>query len=211
MSITERQRDDLRKALDPSAITTRKNPGGDEGQKELSYLQGHYVIREMNRIFGNGGWSYRATVEKVHDGVNEKGNYVCTYLGRCVLTVADCVIEDVGAGQGNSKRPGDAIEKAAKEAATDALKRCCKTLGDPLGLALYDKEQRHVADDRPETGGIGAELVEHLEAIRAVKNADAWKAVKAKVDARWPHMTAAERQQVTEEFETLRKSAKKAA
>lgn len=207
MSITEQQRSELSKALSPAAIATREGGGG----KALSYLEGHYVIREMNRIFGNGGWSYRATVEKVYEGTSEKGQYLCTYLGRCVLTVGDCVIEDVGAGQGQEKRPGEAIEKAAKEAATDALKRCCKTLGDPLGLALYDKEQRHVADEQSEPSGIGAELVEHLEAIRAVKNADAWKAVKAKVDARWPQMTATERQQVTDEFETLRKSAKKVA
>lgn len=162
MTITNEQRIELRKALSSDAIAQRKG-SGDSGP--LSYLHGHYVIREMNRIFGNGAWGYRATVTKEWEGQNEKGNYLCTYLGRCVLTVGDCVIEDVGAGQGVARTPPDAIEKAAKEAATDALKRCCKTLGDPLGLALYDKEQAHVGPPDPPTLGERAKaLLAQMEA-----------------------------------------------
>lgn len=140
--ITKEQQALLNADIPHDCVSKRDGGGG----KKLSYVEGWWVIDELNRIFGNGGWSYRATVERVHDGVNDKGQFICTYLGRCALTVDDCVIEDVGAGQGNDKNPGAAIEKAAKEAATDAIKRCAKSLGRRLGLALYDKEQTHVAD-----------------------------------------------------------------
>lgn len=139
--ITEEQRQKLNEDLPPDAVAKRQGGG-----KQLSYVQGWWVIDRLNEIFGPGGWSYRCSVERVYDGTNEKGQYVCTYLGRCVLTVGDCVIEDVGAGQGDATKPGDAIEKAAKEAATDALKRCAKSLGRSMGLALYDKEQAHVGE-----------------------------------------------------------------
>ena len=38
----------------------------------------------------------------------------------------------------------DAIEGAAKEAETDAMKRALMTFGNPFGLALYDKTQKNV-------------------------------------------------------------------
>jgi len=203
MAITKEQQAELSKALSPNAVATRKNSDGD-GPAELSYLHGHYVIREMNRIFGHGGWSYRVTVAKEWDGTNEKGNFVCTYLGRCVLTVGDCVIEDVGAGQGNSKRPSAAIEKAAKEAATDALKRCCKTLGDPLGLALYDKEQAHVADAAPEPIGPKAKAL--LAQMEAAQDTKAKLAADNACREAWGKLNAAERALINEAESHWRKS-----
>lgn len=203
MPITDQQRAELCKALSPNAIATRK---AQEGGPDLSYLHGHYVMREMNRIFGNAGWGYRATVEKVHADTNEKGNFVCTYLGRCVLTVGDCVIEDVGAGQGNSRRPGEAIEKAAKEAATDALKRCCKTLGDPLGLALYDKEQAHVGD--PEPMPLGNKARQLITAINVAEDAQAKKNVMASIEAAWQSLRAHEQEAIEEAIEARKRKAR---
>jgi recombination DNA repair RAD52 pathway protein len=55
------------------------------------------------------------------------------------------VYGDVGYGDGSDKtNPGKAHELAAKEAVTDALKRCAKNLGMSMGLALYDKTQENV-------------------------------------------------------------------
>ena len=42
-----------------------------------------------------------------------------------------------------------AHESAIKEAETDATKRALMTFGNQFGLALYDKEQREVADKAP--------------------------------------------------------------
>ena len=203
MTITNEQRIELRKALSSDAIAQRKG-SGDSGP--LSYLHGHYVIREMNRIFGNGAWGYRATVAKEWEGQNEKGSYVCTYLGRCVLTVGDCVIEDVGAGQGVARTPPDAIEKAAKEAATDALKRCCKTLGDPLGLALYDREQAHVAP--PEPPPLSAKASQLIQAVKVATSKLEKDNVLASYETAWDTLTPADRQAIDAAIEARRAARK---
>jgi hypothetical protein len=44
---------------------------------------------------------------------------------------------------------GEALESAAKEAETDAMKRALMTFGNPFGLALYDKTQANVGFDEP--------------------------------------------------------------
>lgn len=197
MSITEAQRAELRKALPREAISQRDGGSG----KKLSYLEGHYVKREMNRIFGNGAWSYRATVTKEYEGTNDKQQYVCTYKGVCVLTVGDCVIEEVGAGQGQDKRPGEAIEKAMKEAATDALKRCCHVLGDPLGLALYDKEQTHVADE-PAAQQVSSEASILIDMLAAEP-----KKAQQLIREQWPKLNAADRAAIAAAIERQKKAA----
>jgi len=47
--------------------------------------------------------------------------------------------EDVGYGSGENPRKGAAIEKAKKEAVSDARKRALRLFGDALGNCLYDK------------------------------------------------------------------------
>jgi recombination DNA repair RAD52 pathway protein len=132
--------------LPASAVSQRTQAG-----VTLSYVQGWWVISEMNRIFP-GGWSYEVDTAECHrtmDGESsERGTrWRVTYRARCVLRVGDVVIADVGHGHGIDRQLGLAIESAEKEAATDALKRCAKSLGWRLGLALYDRTQEHVADD----------------------------------------------------------------
>jgi DNA repair and recombination protein RAD52 len=49
--------------------------------------------------------------------------------------------EDIGFGSSENQRSkSQAYEKAKKEAATDALKRALRQLGDCLGNCCYDKE-----------------------------------------------------------------------
>ena len=127
------------------ALSQRK-----QGSTTLTYLEGHYVIQKMNELFGPDGW----TREFVEDGLklvsqseSDKGFTVaatCQYRITVNLRDGDphhyIMVEDVGFGSGqNRKTPGDAIESAVKEAVTDALKRCCRSLGNALGNCLYDK------------------------------------------------------------------------
>lgn len=52
--------------------------------------------------------------------------------------------EGTGHGSGQQADLYDAIESAAKEAESDAMKRAMMTFGNPFGLALYDKTQENV-------------------------------------------------------------------
>jgi len=109
-----------------------------------------------------------------------------TYTAGCRLTVfgddfSPCPpIVDHGAGHGIDRDKGLALESAIKEACTDALKRCAKSYGNVLGLALYDREQRNVSDGAPAIRESVARLIEGLrigqpEAQKAIK--DGWSAL----------------------------------
>ncbi len=137
---------ELRKPLDKQHV--KEPPAGKFGQ----YIEGHHAIREANRIF-NFQWSHtvdsltEASRDLVDLGQNNKQWRVC-YV--CTVTVEFNGVRHAGvaAGQGQAKpnNLGDAIESAAKESETDALKRALVKFGDPFALALYDKTKAHVAD-----------------------------------------------------------------
>lgn len=139
----------LEAKLDPKHV---KKGGGQWGPKG-DYVEGWHAIAEANRIFGHGGWSY--TIDLRQDDLREvttpKGpQWQAAYTCICTLTVGGVVRQDVGFGSGFAKGVGDAIEGATKESATDALKRCLRTFGNPFGLALYDKTRENVGVDEPE-------------------------------------------------------------
>lgn len=164
---------------------------------ELSYVEGWWVISELNRIFGQGWWSYDATdTREVDRELDEKGRWCVSYACRARLTVrrgggcdvVDTVtIGDVGHGHGVDKRAGIAVESAEKEAATDALKRCAKSLGFRLGLALYDKTQEHVAD-------VPEERATPTEEARIERDWDAMS--EADKRASWPQLSAEARARI---------------
>lgn len=154
MSLTEEALKQIRSRLDekiPRDVVKQREGGGG---RSFSYLEGHYVIARLNEIFGNGGWSYTTKhLEKAHTGmVKDKYNnevHTAHYIAMVELVVPglNAVYGDVGYGDGSDKQnPGKAHELAAKEAVTDALKRCAKNLGMSMGLALYDKTQENVSD-----------------------------------------------------------------
>lgn len=137
-----------------SAVSTREGGGG----KKLNYLTGFYVIDRLNKTLGQGNWSYEIKdLRLVREGTIKRYDtevFSCNYV--CSLTLYGAVghtnfsFNDVGYGDGTDKvDPGKAHELAVKEAVTDALKRCARNLGMSLGLALYDKTQENVQDDRP--------------------------------------------------------------
>lgn len=144
------------------AVASRQGGNG----KSLDYLQGWYVIDRMNQVFGQGNWAYNTNgnptcvyAGEVDD--NGKSFYFVSYTASVQLTanfpmpavngveqVRQVKITDVGYGDGrDNKIIGKAHELAIKESVTDALKRCAKSLGMSMGLALYDKTQEFVSDD----------------------------------------------------------------
>ena len=157
--ITKEQRFALDAPLPVSAIASREGGAG----KQLSYVEGWWVIAQLNRIFPEG-WSYDAseTREVYREkgiGKNGKEAWNVAFAAKCRLEAGGVKIADVGHGTSRDVDLGKAVESAEKEAATDALKRCAKSLGNVLGLALYDKdkERANVVDDTQVVTGALAE------------------------------------------------------
>lgn len=177
---SESQRLQLEAPLPETAI--REKPGGkvDRQGRPIVYVDGYHVVSQLNEVFGHGLWSYKAVPRLVWEGTSDtkKGPvYACGYLAQCTLRIGPhgspyCSITDVGSGSGRDPFPPDAHESAAKEACTDALKRCAKNLGPRFGLALYDDARRQVASVDECVKELladidGADTVQDLEAGRS--------------------------------------------
>jgi DNA recombination protein Rad52 len=147
MPFNKTQNKALAAKLSASHVKTRIKDG-----ITLSYIEGWHAIAEANRIFGFDGWN-RETVSTdcVWQGGNN-GKSACSYTAQVRVSVraGDNIIcrEGCGSGSGFGPSPGEAHDKALKEAETDAMKRALSTFGNPFGLALYDKEQKCVRQSR---------------------------------------------------------------
>ena len=146
--------------LDRAHVKSRQQAG-----RTLSYIEGWHAIAEANRIFGFDGWD-RETLDlrMVTEAATKIGNpergpqregWRVAYVARVRITVYQTdggrvIREGTGYGSGIDVDLGSAHESAAKEAETDAMKRALMTFGNPFGLALYDKTQAEVADNRRE-------------------------------------------------------------
>jgi DNA recombination protein Rad52 len=196
---TDAQNDELQGALSAQVVKTRQQSG-----RNLSYIEGWWVIRELNRIFGFDAWQQdlveiRAVSEKARKiGRDQRDGWGVSYIARVKLTVLGVSREGVGAGHGIDADLGLAHESAIKEAATDALKRAAMTFGNPFGLALYDKDQRAVEDAPPNpvqvsdidrvNSEFASQLTSKLEvvgvnrvgvqALKAILNIKKWEEVK---------------------------------
>jgi len=141
----EKQLQLLNYEIDSSRIKTR-----EKGNISLAYIEGHDVIETANKIFGHGNWSYTlSSLEQVSQEQNQNQNIVICYRAAVRVVAKDInhtketIREDVGLGTGVAKTLADAHEGAAKEAVTDALKRCFRTFGNQFGNSLYDKSKNH--------------------------------------------------------------------
>jgi len=150
--LTPWQTEQLAASLDHTNVKQRK-----QGGRQLSYVEGHYVIREMNRIFGPMGWARQTLkMECIHDEPYESSDK--KKMGRLVGYIAQVQVivfhgdglrshtsDGWGYGEGiDYNNPAQAHEAAVKEAETDAMKRACILLGDPFGLELYGGDNRKV-------------------------------------------------------------------
>lgn len=142
-------------AIPASAMKTREENG-----RTFTYIDGYYAITVANKLLGHNGWSYTvANLSQVQceqkKNRNDKLLWYVAYTATCqvVATFNDQTItrQDVGYGSGIDADLGRAHESAAKEAATDALKRALRSLGEAFGLQLYDK-----------TGGAARDAVESI-------------------------------------------------
>jgi DNA repair and recombination protein RAD52 len=135
----------LTQELDSNRIKTR-----EKGNINLSYIEGFDVIDTANKVFGFGNWSYSISkLDQVSQEVNQNQNNVVCYKAVVQIQIhntnhtLDVNRQDVGFGTGVAKSLADAHEGAAKEAVTDAIKRCFRSFGNQFGNSLYDKTKNH--------------------------------------------------------------------
>lgn len=196
MAFTAAQTEELSKPLDRANVKSRQQGGG-----KVSYIEAYHAENEANRIFGFDAWD-RET-ELTHIGEREhEGKWRVYYRAKVRITVRSAdsgltVREGCGFGSGIDKDIGQAHESALKEAESDAEKRALKTFGNPFGQALYDKEQREVADAPP------ASVTAMLDGLRdAARNGDV--AMAAYWKQHWPAVPQAWRAYVLEEKESIK-------
>jgi DNA repair and recombination protein RAD52 len=141
----DKQNQVLAYELDSSRIKSRS-----KGNINLSYLEGFDIIETANKIFGYGSWDYSITkLEQVSQELNQNQNNIICYKAVVNVVVHDLQHskhvsrEDVGFGSGIAKTLADAHESGAKEAVTDAIKRCFRSFGNQFGNSLYDKSRQH--------------------------------------------------------------------
>lgn len=118
--------------------------------KKLSYLETWKVIDLLNEAFGNLGWDSE-TAEMWQLEGTEFPTYRAKVRIRAMIQVGDGQFLQVtkeGYGWGADKSKNNAHEMAVKEAESDALKRAAMKFGKRLGLALYDKSQEFVDDEK---------------------------------------------------------------
>lgn len=134
----------------PRDVVSLRDGGGG---RKLSYLEGHYVIDRLNKVFGHLNWAKEILDVKEVINTTSKGTFPA-YLVKVRLSVfftdsnqiPRAVIKE-GYGYGADKSGQNAHELAIKEAVTDGLKVAAKDLGMSMGLALYDKTQENVEDE----------------------------------------------------------------
>lgn len=139
----------LTQELDSNRIKTR-----EKGNINLSYIEGFDVIDTANKVFGFGNWSYSISkLDQVSQELNQNQNNVVCYKAVVQIQIhntnhtLDVNRQDVGFGIGVAKSLADAHEGAAKEAVTDAIKRCFRSFGNQFGNSLYDKTKNHQNQD----------------------------------------------------------------
>ena len=146
MSFSAKQIQALRRRLDGRQIRTRETNG-----RELSYIEGWYVVSEANRIFGFDGWSRETVDSRAVFARENRGVFNAVYTAKVRISVrageSIIVREGHGSGEGRGNSPGEVHDIALKAAETDATKRALATFGRPFGLELY--RQSRSPNNRP--------------------------------------------------------------
>ncbi len=140
MGFSAKQLAALRRDVDPRHIRTREAHG-----RQLSYLEGWYVVAQANRIFGHDGWSRETTESRCVLARENRGSFLAIYVARVRITFeargARVIREGSGSGEGRGSSPAEAHDTALKAAETDATKRALSTFGKPFGLELYRSDK----------------------------------------------------------------------
>ncbi len=148
MGFSRKQLTALKRNLDSRVVRNREANG-----RQLSYLEGWYVISEANRIFGFDGWSRETLESRCVITRENRGTFLAIYIARVRITVqangATIIREGHGSGEGRGTSPAEVHDIALKIAETDATKRALATFGKPFGLELY-------RSDRDRAGSLAA-------------------------------------------------------
>ncbi len=149
MTFTDSQVRQLKAGLRRQHVRERAAADG----KILHYLEGWRVVAEANRIFGFEGWD-RETVATTCVWQKQTGSgYAVAYLTRVRVSVRagfEVILrEGLGSGEATAATPGQAHERAAKAAETDATKRALSTFGNPFGLSLYKGQPEPKPEPKP--------------------------------------------------------------
>ena len=144
----------LNSQLDNARVKTREIKTREKGNINLSYIEGFDVIDTANKVFGFGNWSYSISkLDQVSQELNQNQNNVVCYKAVVQIQIHNndhsqtVSRQDVGFGTGVAKTLADAHEGSAKEAVTDAIKRCFRSFGNQFGNSLYDKTKNHQNQD----------------------------------------------------------------
>lgn len=136
---------DLRRQLDEDIPFDKTETRPGQGGRKFTYCETHTILNTANRLFGFDGWSSEIKsldvdcVEQTRDG---KWEVAASCIMKVTVNLKDgtcCTKEDVGMGISVMPKKSDAIEKAKKTGASDALKRTFRQCGNAMGLCLYDK------------------------------------------------------------------------
>lgn len=113
---------------------------------KLSYIDGHDLIYIANAVFGYNGWSSEIKAVDVGEQTETTaGTWTIAVRVTMRVTLSPAYggawHEEIGFGTAEKlKRKPDAMEKATKEASTDALKRCLRLFGESTGNCMYNKD-----------------------------------------------------------------------
>ena len=136
MGFSDRQTRALCRTVPARYVRSRLRDG-----RELSYVEGWYVLAQANRIFGFDGWDRETIETKCIMGRDARGTSTAVYSARVRITVhADggvIIREGHGTGEATGQSVGEVHDRALKAAETDATKRALATFGRAFGLALY--------------------------------------------------------------------------
>jgi hypothetical protein len=134
----------LHRGLDPKRV------GKDD--KGHAHMEAWDITRYLLRVFGFGGYDTEnrelAMVREIEipgQGQNARSRWTVVYRAQVRLIVKDVSGREIGHWDGeavgdsyNQPKIGDAHDMAMKTAASQALKRAAKNLGDQFGLSLYN-------------------------------------------------------------------------
>lgn len=142
----------LKLRVDPEYVSSRQGAA----RQELYYLTGEVAINIANDIFGYDGWSDEIrSVTEVESVKGSDGKWTVSYsmVVRIVLRQEKVYREDIGHGTGVNVSKLLAVEKAQKEAKTDATKRCFREYGNATGNCLYNKRYLEMVGKYKRSGG----------------------------------------------------------
>src|SRR5436305_15319308 len=113
MGFSNKQVAALRRNVEERHIRSRQSNG-----RELSYLEGWYVISTANRIFGFDGWSRETLDSKCVLARENRGSFIAVYTAKVRVTVqaegTHIIREGHGTGEGRGDSPGEAHDTALK-------------------------------------------------------------------------------------------------